>query len=144
MKWDRTIDVLGLSYTLDQINLDIGNVNRLPRTLVFRQPYWGEGKDRRPGSELFLEAMLGGNICPSITGTWIAATRSQNDYSNLYTVVEIDWYEDDIKTHGPWIRDIKVFDHDGNYIDSARRDRAARLLARAQKEASEAGVPGVT
>lgn len=127
LDWDRKIDVLGLSYRLDWVNLETENLNRLPRWLLFRQPYWGEGEDRRPGGELFLELTQGGGIHGLRMGN-VVYDIATSDSSSLYTLVELYWSDDDCT-----VGDILVYGNDGRFVDNYARRRAEVAAIRAQQ-----------
>lgn len=135
--WDRKLEVLGETYNLDQVNLDIWNENRLPRYLLFRQCWWGQGESRRPG-DLILEVMSAGSIASQMLSLpYIASQAAQNHPSFLWTLVELGWYESKAET-GPHVLDIRVYDRDGAFVDTAERDRLARLAAREAAQQLEA------
>lgn len=127
LDWDRKIDVLGLSYRLDWVNLETENLNRLPRWLLFRQPYWGQGDERRPGGELFLELTQGGGI-HGLRIENVVYDIVTSDSSSLYTLVELYWHDDDCT-----VGDIRVYSHDGQFVDNYARRRAEVAAYRAKQ-----------
>lgn len=128
-KWDGMLNILDYRYKLDWADLSIWNGNRLPRWLLFRQPFWRYGDERRPGSELFLELAQPGGVGSSIKMEALARDAASRDHSSLYTLVEIGW-PDRHAEEGPWISDIRVYDEEGNFIDSHTRARHARIAAK--------------
>lgn len=125
--WNRKLDILGKSYTLDQVDLKIENENRLPRFLIFRQVVGQFG----PG-DLHLEAMLSGGVVGTLSPNMIAKSMAEGHTGQLWTVVELGWYHPEFYENGPYIHDIRVFDIEGNFVDSMERGRRERLAAKAE------------
>lgn len=120
----NTIEFLGNTFSLDMFNENIGNSNRLPRILLFRQVYWGEGENRRVGSDVYLEATFTGGIAKlnESNALYYCSTIAEEDFSNKWTAVLLHWYGDDVAE--PHVGDIIEFFPDGGRLNDRDRRHA--------------------
>lgn len=115
----RNIEFLGNTFNLDMLDVHVGNSNRLPRIILFRQVIWGEAKTL--GTDVFMEAMFPagiGRIGKSEALHYCAKMAKEDDF-NKWTAVELMWLGDKVVT--PHIMDVIEFFPDGTRKDNSDR-----------------------
>jgi hypothetical protein len=127
--WKRHIEVLGQPIHLNHLNFSLKAT--LPRFILLRQCWWGEGENRRLG-EFFHELEFTGSIVSQVAHpVAIAKTLAMDQPSYRWTLVELGWHEGDYRNgNPPWIADVIVFNRDGTFEDKMARERKARFAAR--------------
>lgn len=132
----NTIEFLGNTFNLDMLNEQVENSNRLPRILLFRQVYWGQGEERRVGTDVFLEVMFCAGIgkISKSEALYYSSKMANEDHHNKWTAVELMWLGEETTT--PHVMDVIEFFPDGTRKDDTdrRRERVKEQREQAQRE----------
>lgn len=118
----NTIEFLGNTFNLDMFDEKVGNSNRLPRVILFRQVLWGD--ERKVGTDVFMEAMFPAGIgkISRSEALYYCSKMAQDDHYNKWTAVDLMWYGD--TEAEPHVMDVIEFFPDGSRKNDTDRRRA--------------------